>query len=630
MKLKLLYNIIGIRVILFLAIKLINYLKEGKCIMNNFKKITAIACLVAVAGAFAMSAAPVSENAETVSAAVDSNNDDWLHAEGDKLIDIYGNEAWITGANWFGFNCTENVFHGAWYDVKGILEDIANHGINLVRIPISSELMVSWMNGTPLEVSSVTASNNPPYHVCNPDFVDEDGETKNSWEIFQYVVQYCKEFGLKIMMDAHSPHSDNSGHSWELWYGKGGVTTDDWIDSWVWLAEQFKNDDTIIAFDLENEPHGKRGYDDACPDIMARWDDTTLENNWKYAAERCGKAILDINPNLLIMIEGIEQYPKTEKGYTFETPDIFGASGDASPWYPAWWGGNLRGVRDYPIDFGSADYNDQIVYSPHDYGPSVYAQTWFDKDFTTQTLLDDYWYDTWAFIDAEGIAPLLIGEWGGHMDGGKNQQWMELLRDYMIDNRINHTFWCVNPNSGDTGGLVDSSWSNWDEEKYGLFEKSLWQTDGGKYISLDHQRALGTAGNSISITEFYGGKVDPPAVTSTTTKPPVTTVTTTVSTTAKPKETTSVTTTKNPTLTTTTAITTPKPTESFAYGDINSDGEKDLSDLTLLSLYLLGDSKLTGNSLKAADVDGDGDVKLTDLAHFKQYICKDPVVLGPQ
>ena len=63
-----------------------------------------------------------------------------------------------------------------------------------------------------------------------------------------------------------------------------------------------------------------------------------------------------------------------------------------SPWHPAWWGGNLRGVKDYPIDLG--EHQDKLVYSPHDYGPSVYAQTWFDKDFTTQTLLDDYWYDT--------------------------------------------------------------------------------------------------------------------------------------------------------------------------------------------------------------------------------------------
>ena len=589
--------------------------------MNNFKKITAIACLVAVAGAFAMSAAPISENAETVSAAVDSNNDDWLHAEGDKLIDIYGNEAWITGANWFGFNCTENVFHGAWYDVKGILEDIANHGINLVRIPISSELMVSWMNGTPLEVSSVTASNNPPYHVCNPDFVDEDGEAKNSWEIFQYVVQYCKEFGLKIMMDAHSPHSDNSGHSWELWYGKGGVTTDDWIDSWVWLAEQFKNDDTIIAFDLENEPHGKRGYDDACPDIMARWDDTTLENNWKYAAERCGKAILDINPNLLIMIEGIEQYPKTEKGYTFETPDIFGASGDASPWYPAWWGGNLRGVRDYPIDFGSADYNDQIVYSPHDYGPSVYAQTWFDKDFTTQTLLDDYWYDTWAYLGED--YPLLMGEWGGFIDeehdaDGKNTKWMTLLRDYMIENRIHHTFWCFNENSGDTGGLVYDNFGKWDLDKYALVKPALWQDENGKFISLDHQRPLGAAGNGISVSEYYGGASTPPA-------------TTTVTTTAAPTTTTKETTTEKPTTTVSkTTTTTVGNVDKIIYGDLDGDSSADLSDLTLLSLYLLKDTTLEGNTLKAADVNGDGSVNLSDLAHFKQYICKDPVVLGPQ
>ncbi|MBQ9981041.1 MAG: cellulose 1,4-beta-cellobiosidase [Oscillospiraceae bacterium] len=68
----------------------------------------------------------------------------------------------------------------------------------------------------------------------------------------------------------------------------------------------------------------------------------------------------------------------------------------------------------------------------------------------------------------------------------------------------------------------------------------------------------------------------------------------------------------------------------FTYGDINADGEVDLTDLTYLSLYLMKDRTLTGNALKAADVYGDGDVNLADLAHFKQYICQDPVTLGPQ
>ena len=69
-----------------------------------------------------------------------------------------------------------------------------------------------------------------------------------------------------------------------------------------------------------------------------------------------------------------------------------------------------------------------------------------------------------------------------------NEKWMTLLRDYMIENHINHTFWCLNPNSGDTGGLMNSTFSSWDEEKYAMFEPSLWQTsETGKFIGLDHQ-----------------------------------------------------------------------------------------------------------------------------------------------
>lgn len=79
-----------------------------------------------------------------------------------------------------------------------------------------------------------------------------------------------------------------------------------------------------------------------------------------------------------------------------------------------------------------------------------------------------------------------MGEWGGFMDGGKNEQWMTYLRDFMIENRIHHTFWCFNENSGDTGGLVYDNFGKWDEEKYALVKPALWQDDNGKFISLDH------------------------------------------------------------------------------------------------------------------------------------------------
>ncbi|HEX2927307.1 MAG TPA: cellulase family glycosylhydrolase [Ruminiclostridium sp.] len=503
-------------------------------------------------------------------ATVDTNNDDWLHCVGDKIYDMNGKEVWLTGANWFGFNCSENVFHGAWYDVKNILKSVADRGIGFLRVPISTELLYSWMTGAPNKVSSVTASNNPPYTVVNPDFYDaaKDGP-KNSMEIFDIIMGYCKELGIKVMIDVHSPDANNSGHMYNIWYGletktAGMITTDKWIDTLAWLADKYKNDDTILAIDLKNEPHGKRGYAAETPTDIAKWDNSTDENNWKYASEKCSKAILAKNPHLLIMVEGIENYPKTEKGYTFDTPDVWGASGDAAPWYGAWWGGNLRGVKDYPVNLGSL--NSQIVYSPHDYGPSVYNQSWFDKDFTEQTLLDDYWYDSWAYIDDKGIAPLLIGEWGGFMDGGKNQKWMTLLRDYMIKKHINHTFWCINPNSGDTGGLIGNDWATWDEEKYGFLKPALWQTNG-KFIGLDHQIPLGK--NGISLNQYYGeGPVDPDP--------------------------------------------------EILPGDVNSDGNVDALDVAAFKLYILGSNPKFNT--KNADMNNDNDINALDFAMLKTKV----------
>ena len=77
-------------------------------------------------------------------AAADDGNDDWLHAVGSRLYDMNGNEVWLTGANWFGFNCSENCAHGLYAaDVDDMLASIADHGINIIRFPISTTLLKS-------------------------------------------------------------------------------------------------------------------------------------------------------------------------------------------------------------------------------------------------------------------------------------------------------------------------------------------------------------------------------------------------------------------------------------------------------------------------------------------------------
>ncbi|MDR0918160.1 MAG: cellulase family glycosylhydrolase [Oscillospiraceae bacterium] len=607
----------------------------------GYKKIIAAACALIIAGASFGSDSVINTVINNkanlaVSAAVDDWNDDWLHCEGDEIKDMYGNKVRLTGVNWFGFNCTENVIHYSWLgvDVKVQLQSIVDHGYNLLRVPVSTELLYSWMIGDPLASSGVTAYNGGGT-VVNPELIDpETGQgSKNSLFLFEQLMAMCKEMGIKVMVDVHSTQSHNSGHNFELWYGFAGnsetisgekigmMGTDEWIDSLVWLADKYSNDDTLVAYDLKNEPHGKG--DDCAAGKGAKWDGSTDEWNWKYAAETCGNAILEVNPNALIVVEGIEVYAKIGNqvadgngtpwtGDPWKAPAGFGhAETSVSNYYGAWWGGNLRGVRDYPISCVSPETGySQLVYSPHDYGPSVYAQTWFDKDFTEQTLLEDYWYDTWAYIDTENIAPLLIGEWGGHMDGGKNQKWMELLRDYMTKEEINATFWCYNTNSGDTGGLLaggSGGTVDWDEEKHGMVELSLWQDDSGNYIGLDHQVPLGA--NGVSLNDHYnitGGGGG-----GTTTKPPTTT-------TKSP----TTTTTKSPT-TTTTKITTVG--GDVVCGDIDGDGTAGkMNDIVLFAKYFKGNIKLNAKAIANAQCDTNGDsatkIDSSDLTALISYL----------
>lgn len=581
--------------------------------MKLYKKITGLM----LAGVMTISTLSVSMSAMTFNMnadAADDTNDDWLHAEGSRLYDMNGNEVWLTGANWFGLNCGEAIPHYLWSgDCDDMLSEVADRGINVIRFPISTELLISWMNGTPNPVGSVQASYDPPYDKddgnggvikagtygnINKDFLESDGKTlKNSEEIFDVILGKCKKYGIKAFIDIHSPHTDNSGHNYNLWYGKETtdgtmVTTDLWIESLAWVAKKYSNDDTLIGYDLKNEPHGK-GQEGA---LAAKWDGSTDENNWAYAATKCADAILDVNPHALIFIEGVEQsLSGAMPGDYWGMPD----RRDNSPYIGAWWGGNFRGAREYPIE--PKHGTSQIVYSPHDYGPSVYAQTWFDKDFTTQTLLDDYWYDTWAYINAEDIAPELIGEWGGHMDGKENQKWMTLLRDYMIEHHINHTFWCLNTNSGDTGGLWagfqysinEGTTITWEEEKYKLFEKSLWQTsETGKYIGLDHKIPLGQNGTGLSLNEFYssyssteGSNIDGGTKTSGKTETTETT----------------------------------NPIENDVFGDVSNDGKITIVDVVRVAKHIVN-KKPEKFDIKKADVNSDGKVNIFDLTLYKEYM----------
>lgn len=469
------------------------------------------------------------------------NNDDYLHTDGSKIYDDYGNEVRLTGIAWFGNETPNYSYHGLWGNtMDGILSKAADNGFNLLRVPLSVEL-----------INKVRLGENPMPDSLNA-YLNPDLEGLSSIELIDKSIAICKEKGMKVMLDMHRIHSGSQSNTWHT----EEFTVEDYEECWKFLVDRYKDDDTVIACDLFNEPHGKAYRREE----HAKWDDSKDDqNNWKYEAEKVGKAILDINPKLLLMVEGVETYPR--EGFTYD-------SEGEHAYYGGWWGGNLMGVKDHPVTIEG--HENQVVYSPHDYGPGVSAQSWFEKDFTMESLKDDIWRDSWLYIKEQNIAPILIGEWGGNLDGGKNEQYLKYMADLIQENNLNHTFWCLNPNSGDTGGILGYDFSTVDEAKMNLVRPTLWQTESGKFIGLDHKIDLGKNGTHIQagIIQEKPNEIEIPVV--------------------------------------------------KGNGDVNGDGKVNIKDYVRLQKYIVNNDIEINEA--NTDMNGDGKVNITDLMILKKLV----------
>jgi endoglucanase len=326
----------------------------------------------------------------------------YIHTEGSKLIDSAGREVTITGIAWFGMETGNFAPHGLWArSLDDMLDQIATLGYNTIRLPYSDQLF---------DPASVPSGIN---FEMNPDLKGLTG-----LQIMDKVVEGAGKRGLKIILDRHRPDANAQSN---LWY-TDHVSEQKWIDDWVMLAKRYANTDVVIGADLHNEPHGE-----------ATWGSGDPKTDWRLAAEKCGNAILAVNPNLLIVVEGIEKCG--DDGY--------------------WWGGNLMDVAKYPVELSVPN---RVVYSPHDYGPGVSGQSWF-SDPTFPNNLAGLWDKHWGYIAKQGIAPVMLGEFGGKSVGTDTEGvWQRTLVQYLKDNGISYTYWTINPNSGDTGGILADDW----------------------------------------------------------------------------------------------------------------------------------------------------------------------------
>ncbi|AFZ01969.1 cellulase family glycosylhydrolase [Calothrix sp. PCC 6303] len=346
-----------------------------------------------------------------------------LSTRGAKIVDAKGKTVLLRGLNWFGMETESHAPHGLWKrDYQEMLSQMKILGYNVIRFPYSVEALRST------EVRSID------YNIGR----NAELQGKTPLEVMDLVIQAAEKQGLLILLDSHRLSDKRIP---PLWYGDG-FTEADWIDTWKMLAQRYKNQANVIGADLKNEPHGK-----------ASWGTSNLATDWRLAAERAGNAILGINPNWLIVVEGVADNVPGQKLKHH------------------WQGGNLEGVRRYPVRLSRRN---KLVYSPHEYGPGVYKMPYFqEKGFPGN--MRSRWETGFYYIARKQIAPILIGEFGGRNVDTKSTEgiWQNQLVKFIAEKNLSYTYWSWNPNSGDTGGVLLDDWQTVDVPKQVLLSKIL-------------------------------------------------------------------------------------------------------------------------------------------------------------
>jgi endoglucanase len=141
-----------------------------------------------------------------------------------------------------------------------------------------------------------------------------------------------------------------------------------------------------------------------------------------------------------------------------------------------WWGGNLQGAASAPVRLNVAN---RLVYSAHDYATSVYPQPWF-SDPSFPANLAGIWDKNWGYLYKNNVAPVLLGEFGTTLADPRDQTWLKTLLAYTGKGTggISFTYWSWNPNSGDTGGILNDDWTTVNTAKQGYLDPYLLPATG--------------------------------------------------------------------------------------------------------------------------------------------------------
>ncbi|GAC1326768.1 MAG: hypothetical protein NVSMB22_17910 [Chloroflexota bacterium] len=275
-----------------------------------------------------------------------------------------------------------------------------------------------------------------------------------SLDIMQRILERSHYFGLRVILcNSRSEPGMGPEQQTGLWY-TARFPESVWQSDWMALTKRFRHLSAFVGADLRNEPHisgrtvdietaANRAFDlqqyFKFGPLWGAYKGTYYhDRDWHWAAQTMGNMLLKLNPNLLIVVEGVQLYLDPDRN------TIFGGL----------WGSDLIGVQYDPVVLSRPS---QLVYSAHEYGPHMYAARWFNAQTTYDSLGRRWWHHWGYLLDAPKFmrAPIFIGEVGtcnnyyaciaGRVPWKQGFWWQSFVRYLREHPKVSWGYWCLNP-----------------------------------------------------------------------------------------------------------------------------------------------------------------------------------------
>ncbi|MEU3403289.1 cellulase family glycosylhydrolase [Streptomyces sp. NPDC006670] len=353
-----------------------------------------------------------------------------LSTRGRYVVDARGNRFRLRSGNWDGAqgswsgsgDIADPANHHAGQDSHGIplgldrvplptlLADFRALGLNSVRLPFSNEML-----HTTAPVPDAAVAANPALRGRTP------------LQVYDDVVAALTDAGFAVILNNHTGTTRwccglDGNERWN-----STRSTAQWADDWVFLARRYRDNPRVVGADLYNEVR------------RDTWDDPNWGlgdgHDWQAASEEAADRILtEANPNLLIVVEGINWTGIPADGLPHGRPALTPA----------------RTLSHTLV------VSNKLVYSAHFYGytgPHHSGATGLGETHDpryqdmSRPELEQALYDQAFFVSAETgthfTAPVWISEFGIGADetGAAPRTWFQNMTGYLAASDADFAYW---------------------------------------------------------------------------------------------------------------------------------------------------------------------------------------------